>query len=94
MNETEDIRKIFTEFGDIFTKKNVDYGNSFAEFGVLGVVIRMNDKMNRIKQLIKNGKENREVKDETIEDTIRDLGVYCGMCLMLLKQEESEDYNQ
>ncbi len=85
--ECEAINKIFIEFQNTFIKKNQDYGDSYEEFGMLGIIIRMNDKMSRIKQLIKLGEENRQVKDENLRDSIQDLGVYCGMALLILEQE-------
>jgi len=72
----------------IYAKKNADYGNSFEEsleeyeevFGPIGFVVRADDKMKRIKQLIKTKKAH--VEDESFEDTVRDLANYCIMYLM------------
>lgn len=58
--------------------KNKDYGNSASElykkFGLISYVIRINDKVNRINNIMMNG---NAVKDETIEDTLLDLANYC-----------------
>lgn len=35
----------------VFTPKNRDYGDAFAEFGVVGIIIRLNDKARRISSL-------------------------------------------
>ena len=68
---------------DIYVRKNTDYGNSFEEsldeFGAIAYVVRADDKMRRIKQLINNP---AQVKDEQIEDTISDLANYSIMLLM------------
>lgn len=59
-------------------EKNKDYGNSASElykkFGLISYVVRMNDKINRINNLIK---QDNLVKDEAIEDTLLDLANYC-----------------
>jgi hypothetical protein len=32
---------------DLFAKKNTDYGDAFAEFGTIGVLMRIEDKIKR-----------------------------------------------
>lgn len=65
-----------------YKAKNKDYGNSFDktlnEFGLLASVIRMSDKMERIKTLINT---ETAVKDEKIEDTLLDLANYAVLSL-------------
>ena len=62
----------------VYITKNQDYndafGKSFKEWGIIASVIRMSDKMERIKALAKNG--NR-VKDESMYDSLLDLANYC-----------------
>ena len=67
----------------LFEKKNTDYGNSFVDFGLIGIIVRLNDKINRILNL--GGSTNTEAimqVDEKIEDTINDLYNYCIIGLM------------
>lgn len=65
----------------LFEKKNKDYGNSFEDFAILGIIVRLNDKINRILNLSKS--ETRElVVDERMEDTINDLYNYCMIGLI------------
>lgn len=77
MKTFEDITKEMTE---LYHKKNKDYGNSFDqslnEFGIIASIVRMNDKMNRVKQLCAN---SPEVKSESIQDTLIDLANYAIM---------------
>ena len=72
-----------------YVAKNHDYGNSFDksldEFGVDASLVRMNDKMNRLKTLSKN---ESKVKDESIKDTLLDLANYCIMTYMWLTNKE------
>ena len=83
---------ITKEMVSLQEKKNKDYGNSFEqtldEFGLIAGVIRLNDRMNRVKQLCKSQKQ--EVKDEKIEDTLIDLANYAVMTLSWLKNNNGK----
>ena len=72
----------------LHARKNKDYGNaaheSYKEFGLISYVIRLNDKMNRLKSLTKPGVE-QEVKSESIEDTLMDLAAYAIMAIESLR---------
>lgn len=63
--------------------KNKDYGGAFyksmSKFGVTALMIRLNDKWERLESLFKNGKA--EVTDESFEDTLRDIACYAIMGL-------------
>ena len=59
----------------ILLNKNNDYGNNNLEyFGIIGIVIRLCDKLNRLRNL-ENKSSN--VLNETIEDTVLDAIGYC-----------------
>ena len=74
---------------DLYAKKNHDYGNSFDKgmdtIGPSYGIGRIFDKMNRLVNLT-NGKE-QQVKDESIDDTLRDLACYSIMMLTYRKKE-------
>lgn len=63
----------------LFIKKNSDYGNSYKDFGLIGILVRLNDKINRILTL---EYKKTEVMNESIEDSINDLYNYCIIGLM------------
>ena len=65
----------------LFERKNADYGNSFVDFELIGIIVRLNDKINRILNLGETAPESMLV-DEKIEDTINDLYNYCVIGLM------------
>jgi hypothetical protein len=69
---------------ELFTKKNTDYGDAFAEFGVIGVLMRIEDKIKRSLSITKNGVNL--VNDEGVRDTLLDLHNYAAMALMLLDE--------
>ena len=74
---------IVSKLRDTYERKNTDYGNSFEEsldeFGAIAFVVRADDKMRRLKQLVNNP---AKVKDESFEDTVKDLANYCIMFAM------------
>lgn len=86
MNPIEHHKRIMDELHAQYTKKNADYGNSFAdtfaEFGLLSSVIRMSDKLGRIKTL---SRQQALVHDESIEDTLLDLANYAIMTVMEMR---------
>lgn len=80
---------LLDQIKDTHEKKNHDYGNSFAksmdEFGMLAAAIRLSDKLNRFKSLIKS---EAQVKDESIEDTLLDMAAYAVMTVEYLKKKK------
>jgi hypothetical protein len=84
-------REILEEITKTYIEKNSDYGNSFEDsfddFGIVSAVVRMFDKMNRIKSLTKPGVE-RKVQSEKIEDTLLDLANYAIMTVVKLRKDE------
>ena len=38
MNRVDQMKTIQTEALELFTKKNIDYGDAFAKYGVIGVL--------------------------------------------------------
>jgi hypothetical protein len=73
MNRVEQVQQTALE---IFTKKNIDYGDAFAKYGVIGVLMRIEDKIQRSLSITKNGVNL--VDDESIRDTL-DLHNYAAM---------------
>ena len=69
---------------ELFTKKNIDYGDAFAKYGVIGVLMRIEDKIQRYMSITKNGVTL--INDEGIRDTLIDLHNYSAMALMLLDE--------
>jgi len=69
---------------ELFKKKNADYGDAFAKFGVIGVLMRIEDKIQRSLSISKNG--IILVDDEKIRDTLIDLHNYAAMAIMLLDE--------
>ena len=81
---------------DTYASKHHDYGPSFEktfyEYGWKAPLVRMEDKMSRLKSLFEKGDENRKVKDESIKDTVIDLANYSIM--LATELQLLEDYNK
>ena len=81
VNRVEQMKQIQSEALELFIKKNADYGDAFAKFGLIGVLMRIEDKIQRSLSITKNGVNL--VDDEKIRDTLLDLHNYAAMGLML-----------
>ena len=84
MNRIEQFKKIQNEGLELFTKKNIDYGDAFAKYGTIGVLMRIEDKIQRSVSITKNS--ITLVNSESIRDTLLDLHNYSAMALMLLDE--------
>ena len=82
MSSIEKYKEIQTEALELFTKKNSDYGDGFKNYGTVGVLVRMGDKINRL-QSITNTSVNL-VKTESLRDTLIDLHNYAAMAIICL----------
>lgn len=86
-----DANKIANLMTDTYRRKNADYGNSFDEsvdkFGLVSAIVRMSDKVNRLKSLVIQ-KNEVQVKDESIADTFLDLASYAIMTIMYIKKNK------
>jgi hypothetical protein len=87
MNRTEQLAKIQNEARDLFTKKNKDYGDAFAEYGTVGVLVRLGDKIKRLQNITRTSVQL--VDDESLRDTLIDLHNYAAMAVMLLDENKA-----
>lgn len=86
-DRVEQMKKVQAEGLALFTRKNIDYGDAFAKYGVIGVLMRIEDKIQRSMSITKNGVNL--INDEGIRDTLIDLHNYAAMALMLLDEDDS-----
>lgn len=87
MDRAQQLERIQINALDLFRKKNADYGDAFAKFGVVGVLMRIEDKIQRALSITKNGVNM--VDDESIRDTLMDLHNYAAMGVMLLDENNA-----
>ena len=83
MNRVEQLEAIQKECRELFYKKNSDYGDAFATYGTVGVLVRIGDKLQRFSKITSKSVEI-EVLDETLRDTLMDLHNYAAMAIMTL----------
>lgn len=91
---TSEFKRILKEQYEIFCKKQSNYGPDNISLGrdltkeedrklsQMGLFFRMNDKIQRVKQLVVLG--NQDNVGEAIDDTYKDLSVY-GIIAQLVK---------
>ena len=88
-------KQLLDEMHDLYIKKNADNGNSvhdtYEKYGLVSFLVRMEDKLNRVRNLNKDDVKlsDVKVKDEKIEDTLMDLANYAILAIMELKREKS-----
>ena len=90
-NRVEQMRAVQDEGLELFKRKNADYGDAFANFGVVGVLIRMGDKIARLQSI--TTKCVNLVNTESLRDTLIDLHNYSAMAIMLLDEDKKKKNN-
>ena len=86
MNRVEQLKSIQGSARELFSRKNADYGDAFAEYGTVGVLMRIEDKLRRFMSITKSGVQL--VNDEGLRDTLLDLHNYAAMAIMLLDEKD------
>lgn len=72
---------------ELFRRKNEDYGDAFADYGVVGVLVRMGDKIRRLQSITRSGVTL--VSDESLRDTLIDLHNYAAMGVLLMDERDA-----
>jgi hypothetical protein len=85
MEKVRVLKEIQDECRAIFEKKNKDYGDAFEQFGTIGLLIRISDKISRAVNITKNN--INLVEDESLRDTLLDLHNYSAMGIMLIDEK-------
>jgi hypothetical protein len=85
----QQLKCIQKEAFELFSKKNKDYGDSFATYGPVGVIVRLGDKIQRLIYVTNNGVNL--VNNESLRDTLIDLHNYAAMGIMLMDEEKKSD---
>ena len=92
MDRVAQMKEVQSNALELFMKKNIDYGDAFAKFGVIGVLMRIEDKIQRSLSITNNGVNL--INDEGIKDTLLDLHNYAAMALMLLNEKTEKTENE
>ena len=81
-DRVEQMKAIQAEGLDLFKRKNADYGDAFATYGPVGVLVRIGDKIQRLQSIDKRG--ITMIDDESLRDTLIDLHNYAAMAIMTM----------
>ena len=76
------------EARSLFILKNKDYGNAYEKYGLIGVLMRIEDKIQRCLSITKNGVTL--VTDEGLRDTLIDLHNYAAIAVMMSENKSSK----
>lgn len=82
------LEKIQEEARNLFKKKNEDYGDAFANYGAIGVLVRIGDKISRLQSI--TARQITLINTESLRDTLIDLHNYSAMAIMLLDEKEEK----
>lgn len=82
------MRAVQQEALELFRRKNADYGDAFADYGTVGVIVRIGDKIRRLSSITKTGVSL--VNDESLRDTLIDLHNYAAMAVMLMDEKKTD----
>ena len=89
--------KIVTGLTELYKAKNADYGDSvhdtYMKYGLTSFLVRMEDKISRLRSLSKKSAEEQRVKDESIRDTLLDLANYAIIAVIEMDAEKAERTN-
>lgn len=87
------LKPIALDVVELVEKKDHDYNHAFRksyeEYGMAAYCIRIQDKINRVKALGIDKKEQL-VDNESIKDTVTDIMGYSLLMLCILEAEEEE----
>ena len=89
IDRVEKLSNVQDEALELFKKKNHDYGDAFADYDVVGVLVRLGDKVKRCQSISKTGIQL--VNGEKMRDTLIDMHNYAAMAIMLLDEKENDE---
>jgi hypothetical protein len=88
IDRVQQMESVQKEGLELFKRKNADYGDAFATYGPVGVIVRMGDKIQRLTSVTKNGVAL--VDNEGLRDTLIDLHNYSAMAIMLMDEKKND----
>lgn len=93
--------ELLDELAELHSRKNSDYATEeeplsnlkrCEKLGIpawMGVIVRLEDKWDRIEKIAKKGKP--AVSEESIIDTLKDSAVYALLCIVLIENKNQKD---
>lgn len=88
LGTVKSIQAITDSIAVLLTQKRQDYGTeNLDKFGEFGILVRISDKVERLRNLLASGKEPNF---ESINDTWRDVAGYAVLALEMKQRKESK----
>lgn len=89
--------QIVNGLSELYKAKNADYGDSvhdtYQKYGLTSFLVRMEDKLSRLRSLSQKSADEQRVKDESIRDTLLDLANYAIIAVIEMDEEKEERVN-
>jgi hypothetical protein len=89
IDRVQELEKIQNEAKELFSRKNADYGDAYMTYGVIGILVRLGDKIRRLQTITAKG--INLVEDEKLRETLIDLHNYAAMGIMTLDGDVVND---
>ena len=89
-DKVQQLTKIQYEALELFRAKNADYGDAFARYGPIGVLVRLGNKISRLQSITSSG--INLIESKKIRDTLIDVHNYAAMAIMLI--DTSEEFGE
>ena len=88
-DRVQQLKTVQDEALELFRRKNHDYGDAFADYDVVGVLVRLGDKVKRCQSISKTGIQL--VDGEKLRDTLIDMHNYAAMAIMLMDERDCDE---
>lgn len=89
MSHPRQLKEVQTEAYELFCEKNKNYSDAFADYGIVGVLVRLGDKLRRAQSISNNSVV--VAQSESFRDTLIDIHNYAAMGVMLLDSARVAD---
>jgi uncharacterized membrane-anchored protein len=84
-NIINNFKEIQNEGLQLFIKKNIDYGDAFKDCGLIGILVRINDKIKRMQNITDTS--ITLINTENLRDTLIDLQNYSTLAILELDKK-------
>jgi hypothetical protein len=95
--EFSKFEKVLVDIRNLLARRNMAYGDSnLLDAGLIGIVVRMNDKIGRIKNILKEFSTNEITQEDesVIVDALMDIAGYAVNALRLIEEGRMTKYGR
>jgi hypothetical protein len=88
IDKIKQMETVHNEALEIFKKKNISYEDAFADYGTVGVIVRIGDKIQRLVSV--SNKAISLINTKTLRDTLLDLHNYAALAIILMDEQNKK----